>query len=389
MKLQSTTPVSIPFITRASLVAISVLVLSGTIAQYGSYVLARNYDAEIDAKQKEADKYQNEASRLNGMAATLEEELNNINAQIGVIQSQIAASQKKHDDLISSIKANEELIQKNRKSMGRILSDIYTDDQVSPLELLASSGSISEYINKQEQRSSLRISLNAKIKEIKKLKKKLEEDKKAVEAVLNDQKSQRTQLASKQAQQAKLVADTRNDEAAYSQLASQRNSEIAKLRQQQAAENLRAMRRSGWSGGIPGGAAGGGGYPGVWANAPIDSLVDSWGMYNRECVSYVAYRVAANYRATGRGYDMPYWGGRGNANQWPGNAAGAGIPTGYTPKARAAAVVPGGVYGHIMYVESVNSDGTITVSDYNLAWDGLYRNYKRSAAGLVYIYFGG
>ena len=38
-------------------------------------------------------------------------------------------------------------------------------------------------------------------------------------------------------------------------------------------------------------------------------------------------------------------------------------------------------------VESVNGDGTITVSDYNLAWDGLYRNYTRSASGLTYIYF--
>ena len=40
-----------------------------------------------------------------------------------------------------------------------------------------------------------------------------------------------------------------------------------------------------------------------------------------------------------------------------------------------------------MYVESVNGDGTITVSDYNLAWDGLYRKYTRLASGLTYVYF--
>ena len=40
-----------------------------------------------------------------------------------------------------------------------------------------------------------------------------------------------------------------------------------------------------------------------------------------------------------------------------------------------------------MYVEAVHGDGTITVSDYNLLWDGNYRIYRRSASGLIYIYF--
>jgi surface antigen len=40
-----------------------------------------------------------------------------------------------------------------------------------------------------------------------------------------------------------------------------------------------------------------------------------------------------------------------------------------------------------MYVEAVHGDGTITVSDYNLGWDGLYRYYTRSASGLTYVYF--
>ena len=74
-------------------------------------------------------------------------------------------------------------------------------------------------------------------------------------------------------------------------------------------------------------------------------------------------------------------------DQWPSTAARHGISSGSTPKAGAAAVMNIGYYGHVMYVESVNGDGTITVSDYNFAWDGLYRNYTRSASGLTYIYF--
>lgn len=352
-------------------------VVAGTgIFQTAGTVFARDYEAEIRAKQQEADKYNSEATRLGEMASTLEEELGRLTAQVNALQDQITASQKKIDELKAEIAKNKQAIEKNRKTMGQILSDIYVDDEISPLEMLASSENIGDFIDKQEQRSSLQTSLNEKIKEIKTLQRKLEENKASVERTLKDQEAQKAQLAAKQAEQAKLVNDTKNDQAAYSSLASQRNGEIAKLRQEQAAQNLRSF-----NGSVPSGSPGGGGYPGVWANAPLDAYVDPWGLYTRQCVSYVAWKI----HSTGR--YVPHFNGAGNANQWPSTAARHGIPSGSTPRAGAAAVVMGGYYGHVMYVESVNGDGTITVSDYNLGWDGLYRNYTRSAAGLTYVYF--
>ena len=358
--------------------AVAVLVAGSGVFALGSHVFARDYEAEIKAKEQEASKYNSEASRLGEMADNLQSELDKINGQITAIQGQIADSQKKIDNLNAQIKRNEILIKQRRKAMGQVLADMHVDDQISPLEMLASSNSIGDYIDKQEQRSSLRTSLNGKIKEIKALQKKLEENKKLVENTLRDQEAQRNVLSSKQSEKAKLVADTKNDQNAYSALAQKRNSEVAKLREEQAAANRRALG-SGVS--IPGGIPGGGGYPGVWANAPLDAYVDPWGLFTRECVSYVAWKI----HSTGR--YVPHFGGAGNANQWPSTAARHGISSGSTPKAGAAAVMNIGYYGHVMYVESVNGDGTITVSDYNFAWDGLYRYYTRSASGLTYVYF--
>lgn len=358
--------------------AVAVLVAGSGVFALGSHVFARDYEAEIKAKEQEASKYNSEASRLGEMADNLQSELDKINSQITTIQGQIADSQKKIDNLNAQIKRNEILIKQRRKAMGQVLADMHVDDQISPLEMLASSNSIGDYIDKQEQRSSLRTSLNGKIKEIKALQKKLEENKKLVENTLRDQESQRNVLSSKQSEKAKLVADTKNDQNAYSALAQKRNSEVAKLREEQAAANRRALG-NGVS--IPGGIPGGGGYPGVWANAPLDAYVDPWGLFTRECVSYVAWKI----HSTGR--YVPHFGGAGNANQWPSTAARHGISSGSTPKAGAAAVMNIGYYGHVMYVESVNGDGTITVSDYNFAWDGLYRYYTRSASGLTYVYF--
>jgi len=382
MKQRSTTPsVSKSFLAQSTLVAMSVLVAAAGVFHVGQLVLARDYDSEIKAKEREAEQYNAEADRLGKVADTLQEALNELNAQVSSIQAQIDESQKKHDDLVAEITKNKELIEQNREALGEILSDIYVDDQISPLEMLASSKSIGDYIDKQEQRSSLRQALSDKIKDIKALQKKLEKDRQAVENVLKDQKSQRAQLASKQAEQQKLLSDTQNDQNSYSRLASERNAEISRLRAQQAAENLRRMQQAGWSGAIPAPSPGNGGYPAVWANAPLDAYIDNWGLYTRECVSYVAWKVAS----TGR--YVPHFGGRGHAYQWPSTTAAYGIPNGSTPKVGAAAVQYGGPYGHVMYVEAVNGDGTITVSDYNLGVDGLYRYYTRSASGLTYIYF--
>lgn len=387
MKQRSTTPVSASFVARASVVAMAVLVAGSGIVQFSNSVLARDYDAEIRLKEQEANKLNAEAARLGDMATTLQGELDKLNSQISAIQSQIAESQKKRDSLQAEIAANQKKIQQNRETLGQILSDMYVDGQVSPLEMLASSSTIGDFIDKQEQRSSLQDSLNGKIKDIKSLQQKLEDNKKAVEAVMKDQEAQRGQLASKQAEQAKLVADTRNDQNAYAQLASARNAEANKLREQQQAAIAAALRAAnvGRNGGGAVAGSGNGGYPAYLAGPPMDSLVDPWGMYSRECVSYTAWKVYQKNKS------MPYWGGRGHAWQWPANADAAGIPRGSTPRVGSVGVMRGGPYGHVVWVERVNGDGTIDISQYNevnsaAPHPGMYSERKNVPASLYYTY---
>jgi surface antigen len=84
---------------------------------------------------------------------------------------------------------------------------------------------------------------------------------------------------------------------------------------------------------------------------------------------------------------MPNWGGRGNANQWDDDAIAAGIPVDTNPQVGDVAVQNGGIFGHVMYVEAVNPDGTIYVSQMNYDLQGHYSEMTRSTAGLVFIHF--
>ena len=55
----------------------------------------------------------------------------------------------------------------------------------------------------------------------------------------------------------------------------------------------------------------------------------------------------------------------GNANTWAKRAAAIGYTVNHTPSAGAIFQTPSGVYGHVGYVESVNSDGSIIVTEMN------------------------
>lgn len=388
MKLLSTTPVSTlasrGIVTKSALVAGAVLMVMAGPITFGQHVFADKYDDQINALQAEIDNYQAQAAALSAQADTLANELASLSNQKATIQSQIDLSQAKYDKLVNDIAETERKIADNQEALGQIIADMYVDGTITPLEMLASANDIGDYVDQQEMRASIQDSLSQTIDEINELKKQLEQQKVDVERVLADQKSQRDLLAAKEAEQAKLLADTQGQEAAYQQLSSERNSQISALRDQQAAAMAAAAAASGASN-IGGGTVGGGGYPGVWAYAEQDTLVDNWGLYNRECVSYTAWKVAS----TGR--FVPHFSGYGNANQWPSTTARYGIPSGSTPVAGSVAIWYVGIYGHAMYVEAVNGDGTITVSDYNNNADGggwgRYHYYTRSAAGLTYIYF--
>ena len=360
--------------------AVSVLMLAAAPIQFAPTAKADIYDQQIAALEKEIDRYQAEASRLSKQADSLQRELNKLSNEKAQIQAQVDLSQRKYNKLVKDIEETIAKIEQNRQVSGELIVKDSLKGDVSPFIRLAGSDNLAKYVDESANDASAQKDILDKINEIERLKAKLENDKKEVERVLLDQKSQRDQLAAKEAERQKLISDTRGKESAYKNLSSKKNSQISDLRAQQAAANAAAMQSIGF-GSVPAGTPGGGGYPGKWANAPLDAYVDPWGLYTRECVSYTAWKV----HSTGR--FVPHFGGMGNANQWPSTVAKYGIRSGSTPKKGSVAMWPIGYYGHTMYVESVNGDGTITVSDYNLNWDGLYRKYTRSAAGLTYIYF--
>jgi peptidoglycan DL-endopeptidase CwlO len=399
MKLRSTTPVSKTNSTakKSLIITVALLLAVLTPIQMTNMVKADDFDQKIAQIQAQIDEYQAQAAKLNGQADTLQKEVDSLTAQKNVIQGQINLKQTEHEQLVANIAANEKKIAESQDALGGTIADLYVSSDVSPLEMLASSQSIADYVDKETYRTTVRDSLTSTIASIKKLKKQLETQKKDVERVLAEQKFARDELQRKENQQASLVSETRGQEAAYKTLVGQREGQKLELQRQQQAAIEAAIRRA--SGGGPinilPGDPNKGGYPweaGCWVDANAWSHGgadgnggDPLGYGCRQCVSYTAWKVG---QRTG---NFPrYWG---NANQWPSSARSAGYQTGSTPRANSVGVISAGAYGHVVWIEAVNGDGTVDISQYNYfnaggpGW-GHYSKMRVSAATYdTYIYF--
>ena len=123
-------------------------------------------------------------------------------------------------------------------------------------------------------------------------------------------------------------------------------------------------------------------YPAQFANASPDTLTDPSTCYNRECVSYTAWKIAE----TGKGW--PRRTGDMNAKSWvsrmPENGyvevSGNDMLNGLERGGRYVGILPSGRYGHALWAESRNG-GSVNISEYNYASAHNYGQRTISPAG--------
>lgn len=356
-----------------ALVVLSCLVA----ASLGSPVTrADTYDDQINSLNAQNAQNQNALGSLEGQAASYQAAISQLQSQISTIQGQIAANQAQQASLAAQIQQDEDEISHEKQVLGEDLKTMYVDGQMSTIEELATSNSLSDYVDKQTYREAVQSKIQSTLKEIANLQAQLQQQKHQVDELLIDENSQNDALNAAEAQQQQLLAYNQSQQDAYTAQMRANNTKIASLRAQQAAAMAARF------GGAPGtGPACGGGYPGMWCDAAQDSLVDSWGMYNRECVSYAAWAMTAKY-----GHHVPY--GLGNANQWPAGARADNIPTGSTPRVGSVAIWYVGTYGHAMVVDAVYGDGSFLISQYNYSFNGTYSTMVVGPnSGFTFIYF--
>ncbi|MBI5357320.1 CHAP domain-containing protein [Candidatus Saccharibacteria bacterium] len=346
---------SISLSSRQGVFALSFVFLTAFLLAGFSIVSADQYDAKIKELEQQNDKKEAVTAQLGAEASSLSEVISKLQAEIDAKQATISQYQNDVEQLKVEIAAAEKELAKQKDLLRQTIKAIYIEGDISTLEMLASSDDLTDFFDKQQYRDTVQDKVKSTLDKITQLKLDLNTKKNKIEKLIADQKRQKAEIVSKRSEKDRLLSLNVNEQNKLESEIQANNVKVAELRRQQAIEN--AKHGSGVIAGDPSK----GGYPAKWANAPQDSLVDTWGMYNRECVSYAAWKVYQSGRY------MPYWGGRGNANRWPHNTSNKGK----TPRVGAVAIAYWGYYGHAMYVEAI-SGNRVYVSQYHYGVRGEY-----------------
>jgi surface antigen len=355
----------IQLITVASVVAITIAVapiiaINGGDAKAVSLSELRDQAAVLGAQINQNNQA---AADLAAQGETLKAKIAEYDGQISSTDAQIALINNKLAQLEIELKNAQTELDRQKGLLKASIKELYKKGDASSVELIVGSDSFTQFFNNQTYLDKLKSGVQESTEKVVALKQKIQGQKDEQAKLLKQEQDSRAVLAQARSERNQLLADTQGQESNY-------RNQVNSLRQQQNQVMAAIAARMVATGTVITQGSGNGGYPSKWANADYNNPpIDSWGMYARQCVSYTAFKVWQS------GRNMPYWGGRGNANQWPSNARAAGWAVDRNPQVGDVAITYNGYYGHAMYVEAVNGR-TVTVSQYNYIVNGQWGQYS-------------
>lgn len=280
-------------------------------------------------------------------AQTLEGEVERLNAEIASLEADIVANQAIADDLSGQIAENEAKLELQQSALARMLVEMHFESEPDAIILLAGSSSIGDYAEKQSRQNNAKTQVAISAEAIRELKESLTTQKASVDALIESAEASRAEITAKRNYQNNLIAKYENDSAAY-----ERDAAAARetMQQEIAAEIAKYN-----TGGVVG--EGYNSYP-YADRCPRDNVgYIVVGGYVCQCTSYAGWKAQEYF-----GIYISSWG---DAKNWGNTASRLGYVVDNNPAPHTIAYSTSGIYGHVMWVESVNANGTINLSEYN------------------------
>ena len=326
----------------------------------------KNSTACMEAVAKEEEANKNAAAAANS-ANAYQMKVAELSSEIAGKEAEIAGTQAEVDALKEQIRQTEIKLNEEQEALAELLINMHFESDAEPIRILAGSTSISDLAEKAAREEVVKSQISASATAVRQAKEKLEADKEEVEELLAQLKTARATLVSKRSEQQALVDKYANDAEAYAEVA-----KAAQEAQREAERKEQEEHPERYAGNV---------YTGIntypWQEDCPGSQ-DNYGTtvngryiggYVCECVSYVGWKAYEEY-------DLYLaWG---NAYNWDNRARALGYTVDHNPEAGSIGQIDAGTYGHVFWVESVEADGSINVTEYNNAsatylYSGVYQ----------------
>ena len=312
----------------------------------------------LAAVEKEQEANKNAAAAVNS-ANLYQTKVAEMSAEIARKETEIVQTEAEIKELKAEIYETEQKLEEQQEALAELLVNMHFESDAEPVKILAGSTSISDLAEKAAREEVAKEQISAAAAAVRKAKEDLEKDKEEVEGLLAQQEAAKEAMLSKRVEQQNLVAKFENDAVAYEEEA--KRAQEAQRAAEKAEQEAHPERYRGtvsaytgantypWQGDCPGKQD--------FYMTYMDGR--ALGGYVCECVSYTGWKAYEYY-----GLYLAW----GNAYSWDDNARAAGYVVDHEPAPNTIGQVDGYPYGHVFWVESVNSDGSINVSEYNNAY---------------------
>ena len=341
-----------------------VLVDYAMVKEAEAISLACSKSPECRAAAEREEQANKNAAAASNTANMFQLKVMELNTQIAAMRRLIADTVAQVEDLKEQIAITEERLENEQNGLAELLINMHFEGDAEPITILAGASSISDLSEKMARSEVAKQQITLTAEKIKEEKAKLEEDKAKVEELLAQQKSSKAELERARAEQQALVIKYENDAAAYEEQAKRALAEKIAAEEKYQREHPEQFAQ----GMVYSGANT---YP--W-QASCPSQMDQYytmyggqyiGGYVCECTSYAGWKA---YEATAGRTAIAWWG---NAKRWAQSARNAGFRVDRIPSAGSIGQSgnPGDAgTGHVFWVESVNADGSVNITEYNNWW---------------------
>ncbi len=217
------------------------LILAALIAfAYPAAVMAQSQQ-QIQQLQEQINEVQTDTNQkrethgiLDIEASSLQEAINKLQAQINESQSRINQLQAEVNSLNEQITAAEAELVRQKEVLGQNIKLMYLEGDISTFEMLLSSKDLSDFVDREQYRNTLKSKITNTMEAITRLKEELNLKRATVQATLGEQQALRDQLAGQRAELDQVLA---LNQAQKNQLQNQiqaNSGQLAELKRKQA-----------------------------------------------------------------------------------------------------------------------------------------------------------
>ena len=173
--------------------------------------------------------------QLDGVAEkrkTLEETIADLQSQVAYLRGQIGDTQAELDRLEAEITLKQQELDEQKIILTRILRVLYQNSDASAFELLITSDTFGEYVDRQEYLERLKAGVSDSVERIQELKQSLEAEEAQQAQLLSELEAQEISLLAVQYEQQHLLEETQGEEATFQAHLEELEAEYRRIQEQ-------------------------------------------------------------------------------------------------------------------------------------------------------------